>query len=285
MKIPHPDRVRRSDVLFIVLIVASLIITTIYYREGDTGPLRRARMAVQVITAPVAAAGDWLFTPVRATSRWLSGFGMNRAEVQVLREQNAELRTRVAELEEARLENERLRRLVTFAEAYDVDAIGARVIGRPTNAWESTLLIDKGSEDGVRPGMPVVAPEGLLGQTVEVTGRTAKVRLITDQRSGVAALLQPSRAEGILRGSIEGDLSLEYVSLEVTVTVGDVVLTSGLGGVYPKGLLIGEVSSYSRETNDLYPRIRVRPSARFSGIEEVIVLTGTSSESSTGGGE
>lgn len=285
MKIPHSDRADGSGVLLAALVVASLIITTVYYREGDTGPLHRTRMTVQRVTAPVAAAGDWLFTPVRAVSGWLSGFGTNRSEAQALRDQNAELRSRVAELEEARLENERLRRLLAFAEASELDAVGARVIGRPVSAWEGTLLIDRGSHDGVGLGMPVVAPEGLLGQTVEVTGRTAKVRLITDQRSGVAALLQPSRAEGIVRGSIEGHLSLEYVSREVTVTVGDVVLTSGMGGVYPKGLLVGEVSSYGLEDNDLYPRIGVRPSARFARIEEVIVLTGTLPQPLAGGGE
>ncbi|MDZ4181099.1 MAG: rod shape-determining protein MreC [Coriobacteriia bacterium] len=285
MKISQSERPGRGTALLAVLVVVSLALTTVYFREGDRGVLHRSRVAVQAITAPVSAVGDFAFSPVRAFSAWVGGFGVSRGEAQALRDQNAQLRTRVAELEEARLENERLSRLLGFVEAGELDAVGARVIGRPATAWEGTLLIDRGTRDGVEVGMPVLAPEGLLGQTVEVTERSAKVRLITDQRSGVAGILQPTRAEGIISGSIDGRLSMDFVSREITVTVGDVVLTSGMGGVYPKGLLIGEVSSFSLQDNDLFPKIGVRPSARFAGIEEVIVLTGAPPQPEIGGGE
>ncbi|MDZ4064402.1 MAG: rod shape-determining protein MreC, partial [Coriobacteriia bacterium] len=145
--------------------------------------------------------------------------------------------------------------------------------------------IDRGSADGVDVGMPVLGAQGLLGQTVDVTAHSAKVRLITDQRSGVSALIQSTRAEGVVRGSIDGALSMEYVSRESTVVVGDVVLTSGMGGVYPKGLIIGEVSDVQLAANDLYQHVAVRPSARISGIEEVIVLVGAPPTADVGGGE
>jgi rod shape-determining protein MreC len=191
----------------------------------------------------------------------------------------------VVELEEARLENERLRSLVGFIEARELDAIGARVIGRPTNAWEGVITIDRGSDDGLEVGMPVLAPEGLLGQTVDVAGGSSKVRLITDQRSGVAAIVQASRAEGIVNGSIDGDLSMDYVSQEASVAVGDVVITSGMGGVYPKGLLVGDVLDVQVNENDLYQQIVVRPTGRVEGIEEVIVLVGNQPLPDTGGAE
>lgn len=282
---PDPDPRSGSAAVMASLVVAALVVTTVYFREGDGGPLHTMRRGMQAATAPIAAAGEWAFTPVRAVKGYFGGLGVSREEIDMLREQNAELRERVATLEEARLENERLRRIVGFVEAAELEAIGARVIGRPTNSWEGSLLIDRGSADGVTTGMPVLAPEGLLGQTVEVTEHSARVRLITDQRSGVAALIQASRAEGVVRGSIEGALAMQFVSRDATVTVGDVILTSGMGGIYPKGLLIGEVEEVELNQNDLFPRIDVRPSASFVGIEEVVVLIGATPQPELGGGE
>ncbi|MDP2234620.1 MAG: rod shape-determining protein MreC, partial [Actinomycetota bacterium] len=249
------------------------------------GALHSLRKGTQALVAPISAAGDWLFTPLLATRNFFGGLGVSREEIDALRQQNTELRASVAELEEARLENQRLQKIVGFVEAAKLDSLGARVIGRPPSAWEGTLLIDRGAADGVKTGMPVLAPEGLLGQTVEVTEHSAKVRLITDQRSGVAALIQSTRAEGVARGSIEGRLSMEYVSRETTITVGDIILTSGMGGVYPKGLLVGEVASFELNDNDLYPRITVRPTAKFDGIEEVVVLIGAVLQPDLGGTE
>ncbi len=285
MRLPDTERSGSGTAVLIALIVVSLIIITVYFRESDSGPLHRLRRGVQAVTTPVATAGDWVFTPVDATRDWLGGFGVSRDELETLRTQNAELRQRVAELEEARLENERLSEILGFIEARELDAVGARVIERPVNAWEGTIVIDRGSDDGIGPGMPVLAPEGLLGQTIDVTARSAKVRLITDQRSGVSAMIQSTRAGGIVRGSIEGYLTLDYVSRTSTVTAGDVVITSGIGGIYPKGLLIGEVTDVLVADNDLFPQIAVRASARLAGIEEVIVLVGAAPETDVGGGE
>lgn len=285
MRLPESERSGGGTALLVALVVVSLILITVYFRESDSGPLHRTRRLTQAVSAPIAVAGEWVFTPVDAVRDWFSGLGVSRTEVETLRDQNAELRQRVSDLEEARLENDRLQEILGFIQARELEAVGARVIGRPVNAWEGTIVIDRGSDDGIEPGMPVLAPQGLLGQTVDVTGSSAKVRLITDQRSGVSALIQASRAEGIVNGSIEGRLSLDYVSSEVTVTVGDVVLTSGMGGVYPKGLLIGEVIDVLTADNDLYPVITVQPSARLEGIEEVIVLVGAPSDVELGSGE
>jgi len=282
-----PDSERRSSgvVVLAALVVVALVITTVYFREGESGLFHSLRRGTQAALAPISAAGDWLFTPVFAVENYFGGLGVSREEIDALREQNTALRASVAELEEARLENERLQKIVGFIEASKLDALGARVIGRPPSAWEGSLLIDRGSADGVKTGMPVLAPEGLLGQTVEVTEHSAKVRLITDQRSGVAALIQATRAEGVVRGSIEGLLSMEYVSRTSTVTVGDIVITSGMGGIYPKGLMIGEVETMELDDNDLYPSISVRPTAQFEGIEEVVVLIGATPQPELGGTE
>ena len=128
-------------------------------------------------------------------------------------------------------------------------------------------------------------PAGLLGQTVDVTPHSARVRLITDPSSGVAAMLQSERAEGIVRGSIDGNLTFDFVSTDTTIRAGDVVITSGIGGVYPKGLIVGEVTKVRSTPSDLYQDVELEPSARLDGIEEVLVLVGAVPKTDVGVGE
>jgi len=258
----------------ILLVALSIVLITVWYRESDTGPLHRVRAGVQATSAPVSAAGEFVTRPVRGLFAWAGDLGVSRSQLEQLREQNRTLRVRVAELEEARLENARLRALVDIPQARELKAVGAHVIGRPTNSWEGVITIDRGSTDGIRAGMPVVGPQGLLGQTVAVSPGSARVRLITDQRSGVAAMVQRTRAEGVVRGSIDGDMSLDFVSVDRIVKKGDVVITSGMGGVYPKGLTIGEVIDVRRPANALYQEIDVEPAGSPARLEEVLVLVG-----------
>jgi rod shape-determining protein MreC len=120
--------------------------------------------------------------------------------------------------------------------------------------------------------MPVIGPQGLLGQTVQVAGSSARVRLITDQRSGVAAMVQGTRSVGIVHGTLDAGLRMDFVSREASVTAGDTIVTSGLGGVYPKGLVIGEVTSVEEDPSALYLRIDVAPTSGVGRLEEVLVV-------------
>jgi rod shape-determining protein MreC len=286
VRISQREKTGGDGWILALLLVVAFILITIYFREGATGPLHSVRRSVQVVLAPIGHAGYAVTSPVRTVGSWVGDLAVSRSDLEALRRQNEEMRQRLAALEEARQENERLRELVGFVEARDLEALGARVIGSPPTLWEGVITIDRGTEEGVAVGMPVLAAQGLIGQIVEAGPRSSRVRLITDQRSGVAAILQATRAEGVVNGSIEGDLTFDYVSRETTVTVGDVVLTSGMGGVYPKGLLIGEVSDFQLNDADLFPRIQVRPSAALVGLEEVLVLVGAPVDSEEpGGGE
>ncbi len=267
-----PGSRQPSPWMLLLVVVISLAITSVHAREGDGGPVHVARRAVMAVAGPIAYAGDVLTLPFRAAAGWMSGFTVSREEVAELRDQNAQLRRRNAELEEAALENERLRKLVGFVEARDLDAKGAHVIGMPSSSWDGVVVLDVGAEDGIRTGMPVLAEEGLVGQVVEVAPGSSRVRLLTDQRSGAAAYIQRTRGTGVVRGSVHGALGLEFVEREAVPKVGDVVLTSGLGGVYPRGLVIGSVSSVDLRPNDLFPRVVVESRVRFSTLEEVLVL-------------
>ncbi len=285
MKVRHPEK-RAPRIRWLALYAAlAFVLTTLWFREGDHGPLHRVRGAVQTFSAPVSAAGEFVTRPLRGVVQWATGLGVSRSQLERLRDQNLELRAMVAELEEARLENERLRALLRIGTSIDFAYVGARVIGRPTNSWDGIVTIDRGTDDGVAPGMAVVGPLGLIGQTVEVSRSSAKVRLITDQRSGVAAMVQRSRAEGVVRGSIDGRLTLDFVSVDATVGPGDVVITSGMGGVFPKGIVIGEVTDVVRNPGALQQTIRVRPSGDPSRLEEVLVLVEGAPGAPTKGGE
>lgn len=273
MRVANEER-QGSPWLVVGLVALSLILTTVYYREGDAGPIRALRSGVLAAFAPVSTVGDVVASPFAGAARWIGGLGASRTELEQLRTQNGELRARLAELEEAALEGERLRKLVLFAEAHELETKGAHVIGRPVSTWEGVITLDVGAGDGVAIGMPVIAEEGLIGQVVDVSEGACRVRLITDQRSGVAAMVQRTRATGIVRGSVEGELTLDFVDRKTVPKAGDVVLTSGLGGVYPKGLLVGEVTEVEMRPSDLFPRIAVSSAVPISRLEEVLVITG-----------
>lgn len=282
MRIGQPEPKRGNPRLLVVLLVLSLAFVTLYFREGDSGVLHGARRVMLAVTAPVARAGMAVTSPFRSAGEFVEGIGVSRARLEALEAQNEELRARLAELEEARQENERLRALVEFAEERKLAKLGARVIRRPVNIWEGVIVIDRGSNDGVEAGMPVIAAQGLVGQVADVAASSSTVRLLTDQQSGVAAMIQSSRATGVVRGSVSGALTLDFIDRATLPLEGDVVITSGLGGVYPTGIVVGDVTGIDDRRGELYPRVSVESRVPIDRIEEVFVLVGASVESNPG---
>lgn len=272
--------------LLVGLVIVSLLITTAWYREGVNGPLHAMRRGITVVSQPLATFGTVVTSPIRGVASWFGGLSVDRSAYRRLQRQNLELKQRLAQLEEARLESERIRELVDFAETEDLKTTGARVIGRPTDSRQRTILIDRGTSSGVRRGDPVIAAGGLLGQVIEVTPWSSRVRLITDSQSGVAVLVQRTRVNGIVRGSVDGPLKLEFLDKGTLPKSGDVLITSGLGGVYPKGIVVGEVTGVTSRRADLFPLITVASRVDLSRIEEVLVLGGAGAAATQpGGGE
>ena len=282
MRVGQSEPKRGNPALLAVLIVLSVVSLTLYFRESDSGVLHDARRVVLAISAPVETAGTWVTTPFRAVGNFFDGLGASKKQLAALEAQNEELKARLAELEEAELENQRLQALVQFADENDLASLGARVIGQPTSTWEGVFTINRGSVDGVEPGMPVVAAQGLVGQVVSVTPYASTVRLITDQQSGVAAMVQSSRTPGIVRGSVSQALTMEYLDRASLPVIGDVVITSGIGGVYPKGIVIGDIIQVDDQRGELYPDIVVKSRVPINEIEEVLVLVGSTSGTGSG---
>lgn len=259
-------------VLLVTFLVVSVVFVTVYAREGESGPLHTVQGAVSGTFAPLktlgAAAGSGADTAVE-------GFGNLTADESTLsglRESNKELRALLAQGDEYKLEAQRLQQLLELKDTYDINGVGARVIGKPAGAWDQTVTIDKGSADGVDSGLTVMDTAGVIGQVVNATEHTATVRLLTDPQSGAAALVQANRAEGIVRGSLQGLLYLEDIDADAEVNVGDVIVTSGLGGSYTRGLIIGTVVKVDSQQGDATRRVVVSPNGGASSLEEVLVV-------------
>ena len=284
MAAPQTDSGRGSLIVLGTLLIVALLLTTAYFREGSGGPLHRARTGVLMVSAPLEQAGWWITSPLRAVGDFAGGLSVSRSDLASLRDQNVKLRQQIAALTEAQAENVRLGALLNLKQALQLPVSAARVIGRPTSSWEGSLVIDKGSASGFKLGMPVVTAQGLLGQLVEVAPNASKVRLLTDRRSGVAALIQSSRAPGIVRGSIEGDLSLDFLDRKFKPKVGDTVVTSGIGGVFPKGVVIGDISFIRDQRTDPFPEIVITSRVPIQDVEEVLVITSPLPDTGAGTG-
>ena len=257
----------------IVLCLVSILLLTFYIREGESGPIHSVRGAVSVVTTPVRVLGSLAATPFNAAGNVMGNLTASQETLSELREQNAELTARVAELSESKKTSERLESLLNLQSTYSLTSTAARIIGNSSDAWSRAVTIDKGTAAGFSCGMAVCNSGGVIGQIVEVSATTSTVQLITDEGSGVSAMIQSTRAQGMLQGQPDGSLRLSYVSTESDVKVGDIVITSGIGGVYPKGLPLGTVSSVEKSDNDVYYTIVVRAQSTAENNEEVLVIT------------
>ncbi|RKY39888.1 MAG: rod shape-determining protein MreC [Candidatus Omnitrophota bacterium] len=187
-----------------------------------------------------------------------------------LRKRIKELEQRIVDLEEARQENERLRGLLSFKKPSYIN-IPAQVIGESADNWRRIVFLDKGKRDGIERDMPVITKEGLVGKVVNVGLRTAEVMLILDPGSRVGALVQRTRDTGIVKGNISSCV-LTYLDKYSDLQKGDVIISSGKGGVYPKGLFIGKVSRIEKNLNRLYLEASINPAVDFHHLEEVLCL-------------
>ena len=194
-----------------------------------------------------------------------------REENERLREELTVLHVRLQEQRALARRSLGLEQLLELRADVALSTMGARVIAADATSWFRTVAIDRGTNDGVRPDMAVIAPAGVVGRIVgQPSGRAAKVQLLVDRNAAAGAMIERSRAAGVVVGGDE--LRMDYVSNLVDVAVDDVVVTSGIDGVYPKGFVIGRVET-AEPGPGLYKRIRIRPAVDFSSLEYVLVVT------------
>jgi rod shape-determining protein MreC len=194
-----------------------------------------------------------------------------RAENEALKRQLADAQIQVQEQRALADRSRSLERLLDLRDRVTLNTVAAEIIASGATPDFRTLTIDKGTNEGLRPDMAVVAPAGVVGRIVVPSARAAKVQLLIDRNAAAGALIERSRAQGVVVGSGDERLRLEYVSETSDVVVGDVVVRSGIDGIYPKGFIIGRVETVEK-SGGAYRQIAVRTAVDFSGLEEVLVV-------------
>jgi rod shape-determining protein MreC len=175
-------------------------------------------------------------------------------------------------LRELELSRSRLQGLLEFKPDLKRQVAAAAVVGKDPSPWLKTVVINKGTDEGVQRGMPVVTPDGIAGLVIDASSGYAKVLLITDQNSAVDALTQSSRARGIVKGESSGKLRLDYVLRRHDIVEGDIIISSGLDGVFPKGLRVGYVHEVIKPNSGIFQEVSVTPYVDFEKLEEVLVI-------------
>lgn len=188
-----------------------------------------------------------------------------------LKQALADAEAKLNQFEELTLANQRLRRLLEIKQSTIREVAAAEVISRDPSPWFKTVIINKGKADGIEKGYPVVMAEGVVGQIIEISKNYAKVLLLIDRNSAVDGVVQRSRARGIVKGGADTQCVFDYLLRKHDVSVGDMIVTSGLDGVYPKGLPIGKVTTVDRPHAGIFQHVLVAPFVNFEKIEEVVV--------------
>ncbi|MDY2788640.1 MAG: rod shape-determining protein MreC [Atopobium sp.] len=261
-----------------ILCIIALIVFTLSCREAGHGPITMTRDMFSVITTPVRSVGSFISMPFKGIGNIFSNLTASQETLSELKAENDKLRTKNVELSEAQQTADRLQGLLDLKSAYKLQSTAAHVVSGSTDSWSSTITIDKGSAAGMQIGMPVMDSTGVIGQISEVGPTSSVVRLISDETSSVSAMVQSSRAQGMLVGSADGTLRLTLVTTDQSVAIGDTIVTSGLGGIYPKGLPLGTVSALEKNAGAMYYVITVKPFRTSSSFEEVLVITSLTDE-------
>lgn len=260
----------RSGTTFAVLLSLALLALVLH----STNNLQPVESLVLVALAPVQSGLTLVADQVR-------GVGQTVYDLAELRQRNKQLQDAVdrlmvenVRLREVESENQNLLSLLNFVEAnpfYQYTA--SRVIGRDPGNLLGYIMIDAGRRSGIKSGMVVITERGLVGQVTDVAETSSKVLLITDPLSGVNAVVQRSRATGLVRGEVGGLLRLEEIPQEANLEMGDIVLTSGLGSTFPRGLVVGQVTDIAKHDVDMFQRAVLHPTVDFNRIEVVLLIT------------
>lgn len=267
------DLVRRyRNLLLAVALLLSVLLLYSYNLRQKTSTTFFER-AVLTLAAPFQASIDGATDTVSGWWQhylWLIDTEQRNVDLE---QENSKLRANLQQVEEFRLQNERLRELLAFVDDIDRPALPAQVIGEDISSWARTITIDKGTRAGLRIGLPVVAADGVVGRIIKSSPNSSRVLLVTDASSAIAALVQRTRTRGVARGS--GDkMSLDYALRDADIEQGDLLVSSGMGGVFPKGLPLGQIAQVEHEEFGLFQRVNITPAVDFSHLEEVLVVVG-----------
>lgn len=263
-----PNRERSTLVLIPLLLFQLALLSVQIQNPSGMAPVKTLVLAIQAPIVSITSDIAQGFRDVWSNYIWLVGA---RSENETLHEQVHLLSRQNRAYEEIRQENIRLRSLLAMNDVVGYSSIGARVIARTPGFLSNVLYINRGSTDGVRLDSPVISGDGIIGRVVLVLGNQSQVQLITNSDASVGAMMKGTRTLGVLQGSGDSLMDLNYISNTEQIQVGDIVLSSGLDTIFPKGFIIGKVVD-SRKSNGVFYNIKVEPAVDLYHIEEVSVL-------------
>lgn len=273
----------RNGLVLIAVLLAQLIGLATQVRRpgptpGDTGGVRLIRSWVIGMVTPPERLAHW-------TGRGIRGIWANYIDLIHVRRQNQQLQAKLGQvrLEEDSLAEDarqaiRLQALLGFQEKYIYKTVAAQVIGASGTDQSHVLFLDKGSDEGIRPDMPVITPDGIVGKTRDVFEHTSQVLEISDATSGAGVILANTRIEGVLSGNSWGQPEIVNVSPDDRIKAGEQVITSGGDGIFPRGLPVGNVVRVEPNAQGTLVNVLVKPAANLSALEEVLVITSTGSQ-------
>lgn len=264
------------------LVLLSLVLLTLSFREADTGPIGSLQRGGAAVLRPFEVAATRVARPFRDAESWLESLFSARSDAKRLRAENEKLRQQLIQNEFSASELADLKALLQFREGKgfpkDYDGLGASVIARPAGAFAQAIVISRGSADGIEKDAPVVTARGLIGLVTRVYSHSARVTLLTDDSSAVSARDVRSGASGVVAHGGDGStLVLQFVPKEDDVRPGDTIVTAGwrsskLASLYPKGIPIARATSVGQTDTDLYKQVQLQPFADFTSIDAVLVL-------------
>jgi rod shape-determining protein MreC len=283
----YPDRktIRRRRAVLAALVVTSLALLTVWFGEPLGGALHTIQRGAQEALSPIQTGASRALKPFRDAIAWTGDTISAKSENKRLRAEVGRLRRELAVSVTTRRDAEQLAGFEAIARSQtfpsNTDPVTARVIARSPTVWWSSGQINKGSGDGIRVDQPVITGDGLAGKVVAVTGGTSTVRLITDERSSVAAQVMPEGADGIVRPKVgnPNDLLLDFVEKGAKIKTGQTVVTSGfsashgLESLFPRGIPIGRVKKVDRSELEIYQTVHIEPFAQLKRMDFVQVLT------------
>src|SRR5271168_4434148 len=254
-----------------VLLILSLHLISNGVRPGDLAA--RPQSAILEVVSPL----DTAFTHL---SDGASSIVADYVDLLHVRDENAHLRIELskvksdqARLAELEVENQHLGDLLELKDALDTNAIAANVIGSDATGLSRTLILASGTSEGLRPGMAVLANEGVVGKIITVSPHASRVLLIDDHNSALDGFDQRSRARGIVAGLVDDGLRLKYADRSQEIQEGDSIVTSGLDGIFPRGLLVGTVKNVRRQGPGLFLDVSITPAVDFRELEQVLIVT------------